>query len=340
MQGFGWSPYVPVAVRRARAARKMDKLRKKGMDIQPVEIAGRKIAHSFWGKSWCGHLEKFSDFANRLPRGRTYVRNGSVCHLEIKEGAIKAIVSGSELYNVEVKITELLKKKWNLLKKRCAGNIGSLLDLLEGKLSKGIMTIVTDRQEGLFPLPKEIRFTCDCPDWAHMCKHVAAVLYGVGARLDERPELLFVLRGVNHEEMITAGADLAAVTGERGGKRRRLASGELSEVFGIEMTEPERSGSRSRKKKKAKGSGTKRGKTASRKKPIPAATGRVVASLRGRFDMTQSEFARLLGVSVPTISNWENTRGKLNLQARTLAAWKRAACLSKSAAWKKLDKKN
>src|SRR3989304_1901018 len=105
--GWGWRPYVPVAQRRARAILKMEKLRKKGVNIQPVRIEGRQIARTFWGKAWCEHLEKFSDYENRLPRGRTYVRNGSVCHLDIKKGEVQAKVMGSHLYEVKVRIKAL-----------------------------------------------------------------------------------------------------------------------------------------------------------------------------------------------------------------------------------------
>ena len=150
---YGWRPYVPVAQRRRKAASQMAKLRKKGVEILPVEVEGRQIAGTFWGQAWCRHLESFSDFANRLPRGRTYVRNGSVCHLEIARGKVKAIVSGSELYEVAVKITPLVGQKWRGVKRRCAGQIGSLLELLQGKLSAGVMEVVTDRTDGLFPLP-------------------------------------------------------------------------------------------------------------------------------------------------------------------------------------------
>ncbi|MFW6005625.1 MAG: hypothetical protein ACOCPN_04015, partial [Desulfonatronovibrionaceae bacterium] len=180
MSRWGFAPYVPVAQRRAMARREMEKLRKKGKNICPVEIEGRVIARSFWGKGWCEHLESFSDFANRLPRGRTYARNGSVCHLELKPGTIKAYVSGSELYNVSIKIKKLSKTKWQSIKKECSGRIGSMLELLQGKLSEEVMKIVSHTKKGLFPLPEAISLGCSCPDWAVMCKHVAAVLYGVG----------------------------------------------------------------------------------------------------------------------------------------------------------------
>src|SRR5208282_4087671 len=170
-----WKPYVPVAQRRRQAEKKMEALRKKGANIQPVRIEGRKIAKTFWGEAWCDHLESFSDFANRLPRGRTYVRNGSVCHLEISEGKIEAKVSGSELYTIRIQIKTLPAKKWNDVKQRCTGQIGSLLELLQGNLSSQVMEVVSDRQNGLFPLPGEISLDCSCPDWAEMCKHVAAV---------------------------------------------------------------------------------------------------------------------------------------------------------------------
>lgn len=235
---YGWKPYVPMGVRRANAMRKMEKLSKKGLVAQPVKIEGRKIANSFWGQAWCDHLAKFSDYENRLPRGRSYVRNGLVCHLEIAEGKVKAMVCGSELYNVDIRIKNLPGEKWRGVKSRCAGQIGSLLELLKGRLSDHVMSVVTDRDKGLFPLPGEMKFDCDCPDWADMCKHVAAVLYGIGARLDAKPELLFVLRGVDHEELISAevGIDAVTATGEKS-RHKRIEAEHLAEVFGIEMSQ-------------------------------------------------------------------------------------------------------
>jgi len=231
-----WAPYVSVAQRRHRAFGEMARLRKKGVDIQPITIEGRKITKTFWGQAWCDHMESLGDFDNRLPRGRTYVRNGSVCHLAIDRGQVTAMVSGSSIYDIKVEIDVLPKTRWNQVKARCAGQIGSLLELLRGHLSDKVLGVVTDSSSGLFPLPQEIRLGCSCPDWAIMCKHVAAVLYGVGARLDEQPDLLFLLRGVKHEELITADTEDAVNRAtRRGGKRRTLASGDLSDVFGIEL---------------------------------------------------------------------------------------------------------
>ncbi len=232
---YEWRPYVSVAARRAKALREMEKLKKKGHDIQPVRIEGKTIARTFWGKAWCDHLEKFSDYENRLPRGRTYVRNGSVCHLEVKQGEIVAKVSGSMMYNVKVRIATVPPAKWRDVKRQCAGQVGSLLELLAGKLSGNVMTVVTDRDKGLFPLPKEISLSCSCPDWAEMCKHVAAVMYGVGARLDEKPELLFLLRGVDHAELVGEAAAKAIVGKTTQGRGRRLDAAGLGDVFGIDL---------------------------------------------------------------------------------------------------------
>jgi len=239
--GWGWRPYVPVAQRRRNAIMQLEKLRKKGTAVSPVRIEGRQIARTFWGKAWCAHLEKFSDYENRLPRGRTYLRNGSVCHLDIQKGEVQAKVMGSRLYEVKVKIKALPGERWQGVKERCGGQVASLLDLLRGRLSERVMGVVTDRDRGLFPAPKEISLDCSCPDWAEMCKHVAGVLYGVGARLDEKPELLFLLRGVNHEELVgSAQAAGVIARGEKGGKHRKLSNGDLGEVFGIELAAPPR----------------------------------------------------------------------------------------------------
>jgi len=227
--------YVPVAEKRANARRQMDKLRKQGHTIEPIEIDGRTIARSFWGKGWCDHLESFSDFSNRLPRGRAYARNGSVCHLGIKPGLIEAHVAGSETYRVNIRIAKLDTKTWEQIKRRCAGQIGSMLELLRGKLSDQVMAVVTDRQTGLFPKPGQITLECSCPDWATMCKHVAAALYGVGHRLDSQPQLLFTLRSTDPQELIAADLDLPDHT--RHGAQT-LADDQLADVFGIELDAP------------------------------------------------------------------------------------------------------
>jgi uncharacterized Zn finger protein len=268
---WSYKPYVPVAERRRKADKKVAALKKKGATIEPVTAATPrgKIAASFWGQAWCDHLESYSDFANRLPRGRTYLRNGSVLHLGIEPGHINALVMGSSLYEQTIRIEPLPKAKWEALKKRCQGKIGSLVELLQGKLSGEIMAIVTDRKEGLFPGPKEIKLDCNCPDWAGLCKHLAAVLYGVGARLDEAPKLLFKLRGVDHTELIQT--DASALAQGAGSGRRRLAPVALGDVFGVELDDAPlqkpapmpRKSTRKAAKKSAKKTATK--KTTQRK---------------------------------------------------------------------------
>jgi uncharacterized Zn finger protein len=234
MPRYEFPPYVPVAQRRARVAREIAKRKKKGADVQPVSIEGRLIAKTFWGKAWCDHLEGCSDYANRLPRGRTYVRNGSVLHLAVSAKRVEALVQGSELYEVSVEIAALPKPRWKAIVSACGGQISSLVELLQGKLSAGVMTIVTHPNKGLFPSPAQVEMRCSCPDAATMCKHVAAVLYGVGARLDAKPDLLFLLRGVDHAELIDSAAS-ASVSSTPAGPGRRLASDELAGMFGIEL---------------------------------------------------------------------------------------------------------
>ena len=239
---YGFRPYVSVAQRRRNAQREVVKLEKKGKVIRPIQIDGRTIAHSFWGKAWCENLESYSDYENRLPRGRTYVRNGSVVHLEVRAGEIEAMVSGSSLYRVKVSIAPVVKAKWRALCQDCAGGIGSLVELLQGRLSDRVMDIITRRDTGLFPSPAEIKLKCSCPDWAEMCKHVAAVLYGVGARLDQTPEMLFLLRSVNHEELIAQAAAATELTARAAAGGPELAESELGSVFGIELDTPTAAG--------------------------------------------------------------------------------------------------
>jgi uncharacterized Zn finger protein len=226
-----------VAQRRAQALREIAKRNKKGQKLSPIVIQGRDIAQTFWGSAWCDNLESYSDYANRLPRGRSYVRNGSVVDLQIHPGKISALVMGSSLYKVEIQILPVASTVWRTLKGRCAGQIGSLVELLQGRLSQQVMDLVTAHEGGLFPKPREIKLSCSCPDWAGMCKHVAAVLYGVGARLDQQPELLFTLRKVDHLELIEEALPQAGKKQTTG--KKTLRESELAGVFDIELAEPE-----------------------------------------------------------------------------------------------------
>ncbi len=329
MARYAWKPYVPVAKRREKAARKVAQLQKKGKVIEPVEISGRKIARSFWGEAWCNHLERFSDFENRLPRGRTYVRNGSVCHLAIATGRIEAIVSGSSLYDIRIDIAPLSAVKWKKLREQCSGRIGSLLELLQGRFSDQVMDIVSDRDRGLFPQPGEIGMHCNCPDWAGLCKHLAAVLYGVGARLDERPELLFELRGVDHEELITADLDMSGVIGDGRG-RRRLESDDLSALFGVQIDAPAEAAAQPPARRPAR----TRGGAAAGDEFIPSSD--AVRRLRERFGLSRSEFARLLGVSPVSVANWEKAGQALRLQRKTLFALRNVADMTPEQAAQRL----
>jgi len=234
----GWPPYVPVAERRRNAAKKIESLRKQGKSCQPVIIEGRAIARSFWGKAWCDNLEAYSDYENRLPRGRSYVRNGLVVNLQVEAGKVSALVAGTDIYHVDIAVQPVAPERWQGILGECTGKIGSLVELLQGRLSHAVMEVVTRRDTGLFPTPRQVSFRCSCPDGAHMCKHVAAVLYGVGARLDSRPELLFLLRQVDPQELILQAGNVPVMeTGSAPDEAQRLETSDLGSLFGIELDE-------------------------------------------------------------------------------------------------------
>lgn len=326
-----WDPYIPVSVRRADVLKEMNKLQKKGKKIQPISINGKKIASSFWGKRWCDYLESFADYDNRLPRGRTYVRNGSVCHLEILPGEVEAIVSGNSLYRVSVKMKTLTMDYWQKIKDHCAGKIGSLLELLQGRLSDHVMELVADHKAGLFPDLDEIEFDCSCPDWAGMCKHVAATMYGIGARLDSRPELLFTLRGVNASDLINTQVSLEAASTES-----QLDGDGLSELFGIELdsgiTFPEAANNKPikieannsvPKSKKAPRLAKAPKKQKSSASSAGEFTGGHIRLIRESIGMSGLEMADLLGLKESALYRLEQTPGVLKLDEHQKEAIKR-----------------
>jgi uncharacterized Zn finger protein len=232
--GAFFAPRKSVAERRADAAREMKAAARRGQAMSPVAVTGRKIAHTFWGQAWCDNLERYRDYAYRLERGRSYVRSGSVIHLEIGAGKVSAKVHGSSLYEVAITIDEVKRDHWRAIQRDCAGGIGSRIDLLSGRLSEPVMARLCVEHKGLFPAPAAIRFTCSCPDYAVMCKHVAAAMYGIGARLDQAPELLFTLRQVSVDELLaSAVTELPAAPSAA----RVLANDGLAALFGIELAE-------------------------------------------------------------------------------------------------------
>jgi uncharacterized Zn finger protein len=232
----GWPEYVPVHKRRAQAeARAAKQAKRAGREPEPVHILGRGIATTFWGQSWCKNLESYSDISNRLPRGKTYARNGSVVDLVVTRGRVEAVVAGSMVYDIAFAISPIAPEKWRAIKRDCATSIGSLIDLLSGRLADDVMKRLVKPGEGMFPSPREINVKCSCPDGARICKHIAAVFYGIGHRLDSKPDLLFLLRGVDQTDLVAAATKESVSRAVRGMSAHALADDDLSEIFGIDL---------------------------------------------------------------------------------------------------------
>lgn len=234
--------YVTVGERKRKSENKLKKLMKKNPGMKPVKIAGHAIATTWWGKAWNTNLERYADYANRIGRGRSYVRHSAVLDLKIKPGQVTALVQGSRSkpYAVTVKIKKIARPNWRNIKTACEGKFNSLKKLLSGKFPRALGELFTQKGKGLFPTPAEIEFSCSCPDWASMCKHVAATLYGIGARLDEDPGLFFKLRNVKVEDLVSeAVAETSKYILQKADRKtaRVMESADLSEVFGIDMDE-------------------------------------------------------------------------------------------------------
>jgi len=273
MASYGrWAPYVPVAQRRAKAEREAKSMAKKGQKLRPIQIPGRNIATSFWGAAWCQNLEKYSDWANRMPRGRSYARNGSIIDLQIVEGKITSLVSGSEVYRIQVTVEKINPSTWKAIRRDCASKVGSLIDLMRGKLPEDVMKRLTSQKDGMFPSPNEIKIQCSCPDRAVMCKHAAATLYGVGHLLDSEPELFFLMRGVSRTDLIGDAIKTQKQSDPMGLDAHSTLDGDdLGALFGIDLATAEDSAGTADPKSKRKTtarSGTKKppGKKATKKK--------------------------------------------------------------------------
>ncbi|MCQ2379920.1 MAG: SWIM zinc finger family protein [Victivallaceae bacterium] len=331
-------PYVTVAEKKERNAKLAKRLAKGGKSLKPIVLAGRTIAKTFWGKAWCDNIESYNDYANRLPRGRSYVREGAVLDLRIGKGRVSALVAGSSRtpYEVEIDIKPLSAERWKKLKAKCTGKISSLVSLIQGDLPPEVLAEFCSRETGLFPEPSEIKMSCSCPDYATLCKHVAAVLYGIGSRLDEDPSLFFTLRNVDGNELVDAESIVSNLSD---GVESEIAPENLENVFGVAFDElpepdvvegaPKEPGAvnAAASEKKAKSTGktgrkTKaavaRTKTGSTSKSTPKTqksvarevkwTAKKLAKLRTRLGMSRAEMSRFLGVSYQTVMNWEKEK--------------------------------
>ena len=236
MGWYDYGEYVPVARKKEKAVKEIEKLRKKDADLSPVIIEGRKITKTWWGNAWCKNLECYADFSNRIGRGSAYIKNGFVVDLKIYEGLVTGKVMGTRLYKIEIKIDLLDMTRKKKIIAAVGRRIDSVSDLIDGKFPKDFGELFLTQEKGLFPAPNEIHMSCSCPDWADMCKHVAAVLYGVGARLDQDPLLFFKLRGVDVNAFIKASIDekLNSLMKNAGKKTKRvIESADISEIFGV-----------------------------------------------------------------------------------------------------------
>jgi uncharacterized Zn finger protein len=282
MSFYGFPKYVSVAEKKAKAEKKLKQLRKKNPDINPVIIEGKALAKTWWGNAWNKNLEKYADYSNRIGRGRSYVRHGAVLDLRISPGKVQALVqgSGSKPYSVIVDFKKMPKTNWVRIKQACKGKMESMQQLIAGKFPKELAEIFTEKGSGLFPVPGEIKFTCSCPDWAVMCKHVAATLYGIGARLDEDPHLFFLLRKINITDLVseTIRESKKDLLSKANKKTSRVIEDDnaLSDIFGIDLGGPDLGGidlsgqDNIQDLKKKPVPGIKKGKKANAPKPLKA----------------------------------------------------------------------
>ncbi|MBN2259944.1 MAG: hypothetical protein JW702_05345 [Clostridiales bacterium] len=236
--GYGYKKQETVMERKAKAKKSLEKLKKTHSDVEPVIIEGSKIAENWWGKSWNLNLESYADYSNRISRGKSYVRSNAVLDLKIAKGKVCAKVQGSRVkpYEVAITIDPLNSDKWQKVTELCNHRIDSLEQLVEGKFPKELEVLFLEKKYGLFPEPKEIHFYCSCHDWASMCKHVSATLYGIGARLDADPMLFFELRGLDGQELVKKSMEIKLENMmKNAGKKsiREIEVNEALEIFGL-----------------------------------------------------------------------------------------------------------
>lgn len=197
-------PYTTVAELKEKAERTAARLK----TAEPVlpHPHTRKICLTWWGEAWCKNLESYADYDYRLGRGRSYFRANTVVDLKIRGNVVKAKVQGTSKNPYQITITFDSPKPEDIqaITEKLSNRITDIEDLLKGNFPEDLKELFTQKKPGLFPSPNEIHFDCTCFDWADMCKHVAAVMYAIGVKIDDNPGFLFELRGVDMDKFIKA----------------------------------------------------------------------------------------------------------------------------------------
>lgn len=208
------------------AVERSAQLTAEGTELHPVGASSRKLAEHFWGSAWMRHLALCEAGGLCLSPGRTLLRHGCVLDLEIAPCSIRALVSAQELYEVALTLEPLDEEKRLALRTACAGNVGSLVALLEGQANDDLLHTLCDPENGLLPAPEDWHMSCTCPDWAEPCPHAAAAIYAAGVLIDRDPSLLFVLRALDPSALIAPPAvDTDAF----------LDPADLGQTFGIDI---------------------------------------------------------------------------------------------------------
>ncbi|MGH9066476.1 MAG: SWIM zinc finger family protein [Acidimicrobiales bacterium] len=200
--------------------------------------ARQGFGQTWWGRAWVEAIEGRARLdPNRLPRGRTYARRGSVGELGVEPGVVRAAVQGSRAkpYAVWVRVRPFDDGEWDRLLDSVASRLGHAAALLDGELPAELSEDVAAAGLDLLPGLGEVQPRCTCPDWADPCKHSAAVCYLIADALDADPFLLLLLRGRSREEVMAAvrrrrGAALGAPAGEpdEGEEDPGLRAGEVA----------------------------------------------------------------------------------------------------------------
>ena len=219
-----FSPRLKAADLEKQAATRLAEYQAAGEELHPVVNKTRKLARNFWGSAWMKQLALCESGGMCLAPGRTLLRHACVLHVDIQPGSISALVSAEEVFEVELKLESLDEERLDRLAATCSGHIDSLLSLMQGKVDEAVLQQLCHPENGLLPTPEDWHMHCTCPDWAEPCPHAAAAIYAAGCLIDEKPELLFTLRGIQPEALLSAPAPANEIDADK-----------LSAMFGIDL---------------------------------------------------------------------------------------------------------
>lgn len=200
------------------------------------------IGESWWSRRFVDVLESFA-LGTRLTRGRSYARAGQVLAIDVAPGVVTAEVQGSrpKPYRVKIGLRPFPKPVWRRIEETLSAQALYSARLLAGDLPPELEQVFAEVGAPLFPTGiGDLDLTCNCPDYAVPCKHLAATFYLLAEAFDADPFRILHWRGRDRAGLLARLRELRTGGDENpAGPRNPRATATAAPAGSVATTAPQ-----------------------------------------------------------------------------------------------------